>query len=116
MEVDESYCDSGAEEDSELDTKFNLTVSASSTKFLNYNCVQKICLTQYIMIVDLTSLCLSCAYEIVSGIDDNVEMFHKTEHVTGTFNNLTEKTVRCQICETNLFHFILTEFCLVCNK
>lgn len=119
MEIEQVFFsdDDGIQEDStEIDDKINRSVSMNSFKFLNYNAFQKVCVTQYILVLDENNLCLTCFYEAVSGLDFDVEGQHKTEHFTGGVNELIQKCVSCIICGLNLYQFCLIEFCNMCNN
>lgn len=117
MEIEpEFFSDDGIQEDSEeIDHKINKSASISTLKFLSYNSHQKVCVTQYILVLNDNSLRLTCFYEVVSGQDLNIEGQHITQHFTGNANELIEKCVFCHICGLNLYQFCLAEFCILCN-
>lgn len=117
MEIEQDFFsdDDGIQEDSEIDNKVNRSVSMTNLKFLNYNSRQKVCVTQYILILNDRNLCLTCFYDVVSELDLIIESQHVTQHFTGSVNELIQKCVSCTICGLNLHQFSLAQFCILCN-
>lgn len=114
MEIDQFF-DNIGEDCGELDIKINKSVSISNLKFLNYNSYQKVCVSQYVLVLNGNNHCLTCYYEVVSRLDLSIDGQHFSQHFTGSVNELAQICLVCSICNLNLYQFHLVEFCMLCN-
>lgn len=109
--------DSSDPEELEFDGFFvkEESFKVDSAQFINIYAHQHVCLSQnFFDIAQDVKLCTSCCYDACHDVGINAEIVQVSRHITDYAVNLAEHNYLCYLCETPLFTYCLTRFCLMC--
>lgn len=92
-----------------------------SLQFVHNWAHQRVCLIQHYFNISLIDdeakkFCVSCFFDIVANYDIDIDGFQVSQHITDYAVELGNDTFTCYACESSLFTYCLTRFCILCNN